>query len=172
MKKLIFLALIILPLTSWGHSDRDYIYQYENVTVRFRTGSLFEEIQNAKIIGQYAALLCKKRSYDKPVFLDFIHDYGHYYRGKNHSFITIGSGSYDWISFYQPEYDSIMDQTVYQSIPLSDTINNSKNIEREITEMKPVKAGEKIIVRQFGFHFTIDLILRVITLVSSVSKSL
>ncbi len=162
MKKLITIVFILISLTSWSHSDKDYIYQYENVTVRFRTGFLFEEIENAKIIGQYAALLCKNQNYTKPILLDFIHDYGHYYEGKQLSFLSIDSGNYDWISYYTLKRDTVFNQIVHEGVRLSDTINYQGKLLKEITLIEPINSVDKIIVRHFGFHFEVEHTLKLI----------
>jgi len=100
MKKLTTIILTFIPIIMWAHQDRYYTYEYDNVTVRFKTGFFFEEINNAKIIGQYAAFLSDSMDYDKPILLDFIHDYGHSYQGKTFSFLGYGSEKYDLVSFY------------------------------------------------------------------------
>ena len=55
MIKLYFL-LSFLPLLCYSHEDAYHLVEYGNVTVRFKTGHYYEEVENAKIIGQYALI--------------------------------------------------------------------------------------------------------------------
>ena len=154
-KHLIIILLILLPFVLSAHEDRTFTDSYKNVTVRFRTGYTYEEIENARIIGQYAALLCDKMSYDQPVLLDFIHDYGRDYQGKNFSFLNIGSGEYQMIGYYQASYDTSFRDTVHRPIALADTLkHNLSELHKEMHKVKPTGNSEKIVIRQFGFHFT------------------
>ncbi len=171
MKKLTIIIMAFLPIISWAHQDRYYIYEYDNVIVRFRTGFFFEEINNARIIGQYAALLSDSIGYDKPILLDFIHDYGYSYHGRTFSFLNYGSQEYDLVSYYMQ--DSIEDN-VYHMVPFSDTVERIENVEKEIFTVPAVSRQQTIVVRQFGFHFdlieTINLLYHAITNKSEVKK--
>lgn len=148
----------------WAHQDTFYTYEYDNVTVRFKTGHFFEEINNAKIIGQYAALLSDSMDYDKPILLDFIHDYGYSYQGKTFSFLNVGSQKYDLVSYYMQ--DSVEDN-VYHMVPFSDTVESIENVEKEIYTVPAVDRQRTIVIRQFGLHFdltqTINLLYYAIT---------
>lgn len=155
MKKLTTIILIILPLMIWAHQDKYYIYEYNNVTLRFKTGFFFEEINNAKIIGKYAALLCDSMDYHKPILLDFIHDYGHTYQGKTFSFLNVGSEEYELVSYYEQRYDSLLDENVFHMVPYSDSIENTENVEKEVYAVPRISKHKKIVIRQFGFHFDI-----------------
>ena len=171
MKKLTTIILTFIPIIMWAHQDRYYTYEYDNVTVRFKTGFFFEEINNAKIIGQYAAFLSDSMDYDKPILLDFIHDYGHSYQGKTFSFLGYGSQKYDLVSFYIQ--DSIKDN-LYHMVPLSDSVESIQNVEKETHSVPEENRQQSIVIRQFGFHFdvtqTINLLYHAITNKSEVKK--
>ena len=171
MKKLTTIILTFIPIIMWAHQDRYYTYEYDNVTVRFKTGFFFEEINNAKIIGQYAAFLSDSMDYDKPILLDFIHDYGHSYQGKTFSFLGYGSEKYDLVSFYMQ--DSIKDN-LYHMVPLSDSVESIQNVEKETHSVPAENRQQSIVIRQFGFHFdvtqTINLLYHAITNKSEVKK--
>lgn len=157
----------MLPLMIWAHSDKYYTYEYENVTVRFKTGFFYEEINNAKIIGKYAALLAESLDCDKPILIDFIHDYGHTYKGKTFSFLNVGSEEYELVSYYVQRYDSLLDENVYHMVPYSDSIENMENVEKQVYTEPKINQEKRIVVRQFGFHFdikqTLNLVYYVIT---------
>lgn len=171
MKKLTTIILTFLPLIIWAHQDRYYTYEYDNVTVRFKTGFFFEEINNAKIIGQYAALLSDSMDYDKPILLDFIHDYGYSYQGKTFSFLNFGSQKYDLVSYYMQ--DSLEDN-VYHMVPFSDSVESIQNVEKEIYTVPAVNGQQTIVIRQFGFHFdltqSVNLLYHAITNKRKVKK--
>jgi hypothetical protein len=154
MKKLTTIILTFLPLIIWAHQDRYYTYEYDNVTVRFKTGFFFEEINNAKIIGQYAAALSESLDYKKPILLDFIHDYGHSYKGNSYSFLSIGSEEYEVVSYYVQKHDSLLDGNVYHMVP-SDSIEFIKNVEKEVYSVPGFNKKKSIVVRQFAYHFDI-----------------
>lgn len=149
-------------MITWAHQDRYYTYKYDNVTIRFKTGFFFEEINNVKIIGEYASLLCDSLNYDKPILLDFIHDYGHSYKGKTYSFLNVGSEEYELVSYYVQKYDSLIDENVYHMVPYSDSIENIKEIEKEVHTVQEVSKHKKIVIRQFGFHFDITQTLNLV----------
>ena len=157
MKKLATIILTILPLIIWAHQDTYYTFEYDNVTVRFKTGFFFEEINNAKIIGKYAALLCDSMDYDKPILLDFIHDYGNSYQGKTFCFLNFGSEEYNLVSYY-----------------MQDSVEDIKNVVKEIYTVPRIDRQKKIVIRQFGFHFdvthTLNLIYYAIINKSEVKK--
>ena len=171
MKKLTTIILALLPMIIWAHQDRYYTYEYDNVTVRFKTGFFFEEINNAKIIGQYAALLSDSMDYDKPILLDFIHDYGYSYQGKTFSFLNFGSQKYDLVSYFMQ--DSLEDN-VYHMVPFSDTVESIQNVEKEIYTVPAVNSQQTIVIRQFGFHFdltqTTNLLYHAITNKRTIKK--
>lgn len=164
MKKLTTFLLTFFPLIIWAHQDTYYTYKYDNVTVRFKTGHFFEEINNAKIIGQYAALLSDSMDYDKPILLDFIHDYGYSYEGRTFSFLNFGLQKYDLVSYYMK--DSVEDN-LFHMVPYSDTVNSIKNVVKRIYTVPAVDKQRTIVIRQFGFHFdltqTINLLYHAIT---------
>lgn len=164
MKNLTIIILTIFPIITWAHQDTYHTYEYDNVTVRFKTGFFFEEINNARIIGQYAALLSDSMNYDKPVLLDFIHDYGYFYRGKTISFLNFGSEKYDLISYLLKD---TIEANLYHFIPHSDTVDNIANIKKDVYTVPPVNRHKKIVIRQFGFHFdvtqTMNLLFHAIT---------
>jgi len=174
MKKLTTIILVLLPLLIWAHQDKYYIYEYDNVTVRFKTGHFFEEINNAKIIGQYAAALSKNLDYKKPILLDFIHDYGHSYKGNTYSFLCIGSEEYEVINYYVQKYDSLLDGDVYHMVPF-DSIAFIKNVEKEVYSVPGFNKKKSIVVRQFAYHFdireTLNLLSYALTNQSGVQKN-
>jgi hypothetical protein len=145
------------------------------VTVRFKTGFFFEEINNVKIIGQYASLLSDSLKYDKPILLDFIHDYGHSYEGITYSFLNVGSEEYEIVSYNVLKYDSLLDENVYYGVP-SDSIEFFENVEKDVYTVPGVNKKKSIVIRQFGFHFdireTLNLLSYVITNERDVKGSL
>jgi hypothetical protein len=127
------------------------------VTVRFKTGFLYEEITNAKIIGQYASLLCNELKYEEPVLLDFIHDYGQSYMGKNYSFVNFGSDIYSSVNYYRTAYDSLIEENVLQMVSYSNLNEQDQmGLEKMVFTTEPVDSLEKIVIRQFGFHFDVN----------------
>jgi len=162
MKKLTTILLIVLPMITWAHEDQYYTYKYDNVTIRFKTGFFFEEINNVKIVGEYVSLLCDSIHYDKPILLDFIHDYGHTYQGKTFSFLNIGSEEYELVSYYVQRYDSLLKENVYHMVPYSDSIENIKSVEKEVSVVPKINQQKKIVIRQFGFHFDITQTLNLV----------
>ncbi|WP_321322216.1 hypothetical protein [Labilibaculum sp.] len=160
---LVLVFLTIFLVESYAHTDRYFTYKFENVTVRFKTGFRYEEINNSRIIGQYASLLCKQMKYEQPVLLDFIHDYGNSYKGENYSFLNIGSDKYSRVSYYKSVYDSTINENVYQMVPHS-KINelNLCGIEKEVYSTEPIDSLQKIVIRQFGFHFDVKYTLNLL----------
>nr|WP_321451239.1 hypothetical protein [uncultured Carboxylicivirga sp.] len=160
---LVLVFLTIFLVESYAHTDRYFTCKFENVTVRFKTGFRYEEINNSRIIGQYASLLCKQMKYEQPVLLDFIHDYGNSYKGENYSFLNIGSDKYSTISYYKSVYDSTINESVYQMVPHS-KINepNLCGIEKEVYSSEPIDSLQKIVIRQFGFHFDVKYTLNLL----------
>lgn len=154
MKRFTALILTILPFIIWAHQDRYFTYQYNNVTIRFQTGFFFEEINNAKIIGQYAANLSDSLEYREPILLDFIHDYGHSYKGKRYSFLSIGSEEYGVVSYHSLKYDSLLEEMVYYGVP-ADSLELLNNVEEDVYAVPGVNFGESVVIRQFGYHFDI-----------------
>ncbi len=154
MKKLTTIILTFIPLLICAHQDRYFTYEYDNVTIRFKTGFFFEEINNVKIIGQYAATLSDRLDYKKPILLDFIHDYGHSYRGNTYSFLSIGLEEYKVVSYYVQKYDSLLDENVYQMVP-SDSIDFIKDVEKQVYSIPGFNEKESIVIRQFASHFNI-----------------
>ncbi|WP_066633001.1 hypothetical protein [Labilibacter marinus] len=157
MKYIFVLLLLISFAKSYAHTDKHFTYKFDKVTVRFKTGFMFEEINNARIIGEYASLLCNHLNYNEPVFLDFIHDYGNSYKGHNFSFMNIGKGSYRSKSYFTSVHDSTLNADVYQMVPYS-MLNelDQNNINKEIYSIEPTDSLEKIVIRQFGFHFEVN----------------
>lgn len=154
---LIFGILLTISIKSFAHQDRYFTYKFDNVTVRFKTGFLYEEITNAKIIGQYASLLCKELKYEQPVLLDFIHDYGQSYNGKNYSFVNIGSDVYNSVNYYKTAYDSLIEENVLQMVSYSNLNEQDlRGLEKMVFSADPVDTLEKLVVRQFGFHFDVN----------------
>jgi len=159
MKKLTTIVLTFLPILIWAHQDRYYTFQYDNVTVRFKTGFYFEEINNAKIIGKYAALLSASMNFEQPILLDFIHDYGHTYQGKTFSFLNIGSGEYEMISYY--ERDSV-EENVYHMFSYSDSVEAIENVEKNVFTVPDIDEKKKIVIRQFGYYFDVTQTLNIL----------
>ncbi len=155
MKKFILFFFIIFPLFVNAHQDREFIYVYDNVTVRFRTGSYYEEINNAKIIGKYAALLSDSLNYNKPIFIDLIHDYGNYYQGKTYSYLNFGSDQYKGIVHYKKVYESFVSDYSLETIPISEYKDDTLHYVKEEYIIDEIDHKEKIVLRQFGIHFDI-----------------
>lgn len=154
---------LIFGINSNAHQDRHFTYKFDNVTVRFKTGFLYEEITNARIIGEYASLLCKQLQYEQPVLLDFIHDYGNSYMGKNFSFVNIGSDVYNSVSYYKTAYDSIIEENVLQMVSHSKLNEQDlSGFEKMVFSTEPVDTLEKVVIRQFGFHFEVNETLKLL----------
>ncbi len=175
MKKLTIIILTFLPILTWAHQDRYYTYEYENVTVRFKTGFFFEEINNAKIIGQYATALSDSLGYEKPILLDFIHDYGHSYKGNSYSFLSIGSEEYEIVSYNVLKYDSLLGENVYHGVP-TDSVEFINNVEKDAYSVPGFNKKKSIVIRQFAYHFdireTLNLLLYTLTNQSNVRENL
>jgi plasmid maintenance system killer protein len=155
--------LLIIGIKSYAHKDRYFNYKFDNVSVRFKTGYRFEEIKNAQIIGQYAAILCKELRYKQTVLLDFIHDYGQSYKGKNFRFVNIGSDVYNTVSFYGLAHDNSNEEPVYQMIPFSKIEEqDSGKLEKLVHSSEPVDNLQKVVIRQFGFHFDVNITLKLL----------
>lgn len=153
MKKLLISIFAFIPLIIWAHQDTFHKFEYGNVTVRFKTGHFFEEINNAKIIGQYAKILSDSLNYGKPILIDFIHDYGYSYQGRTFSYINYGIGEYEMVSFYKR--DSI-EVNVLHMVPFSDSVENDEGIEKEIYKIATEDNKKKVVIRQFGYHFDVN----------------
>jgi len=155
VKKIAVMVLVTFPVFLCAHQDRFYMFEYDNVTVRFKTGFFFEEINNAKIIGEYAAILLSSAEYDKPVLLDFIHDYGNHYQGEIFSFLNFGSEEYQEISYYEERYDSTISQNVFYPVPFSDSVVTAGLVHERSYSLPRVNRENKIVIRQFGLQFNI-----------------
>ena len=155
MKNLVLLFFLI-PLLNYAHQDTYHLEEYGNVTVRFKTGHYYEEIQNAKIIGQYAYMLCEILGYEKQVVFDFIHDYGHTYYGQTFSYISYGKDSFTYESFYREDTASNLHGRTLYPVPYREAIKYDKGeIIKESFESPSIDKKKKIVIRQFGFHFDI-----------------
>ena len=136
MKKLISLSLfVILPIVLFAHQDKYYKYEYNNVTVRFKTGFKFEEIENAKIIGQYVDYYLQSIDYKKPVFLNFIHNYVR--DTKNEYFVNYGKGE--------------LELTGINTFTTEDS-TYSKYFEHTIPS---IDKKHKLNLHQFGYRFSV-----------------
>lgn len=155
MKKLLVL-FILLPLLNYANEDTYHLEVYGNVTVRFKTGHYYEEIQNAKIIGQYAYMLCKKLGYEKQVVFDFIHDYGHTYYGNTFSYISYGREFFTYESYYREDTSFNLHGRTLYPVPYREAIKFDRGeIIKESYESPMTNKQDKIVIRQFGFHFEI-----------------
>lgn len=175
MKKFILL-FFFLPLLNYAHQDTYHLEEYGSVTIRFKTGHYYEEIQNAKIIGQYANILCEKLGYEKQVVLDFIHDYGHSYYGNTFSFISYGKESFTYESYYREDTSSSLNSKSLYPVPYRKAIKiDPGEIIKESFESPITNKKNKIVIRQFGFHFeikkTLNLLLYAITNTSTLEKN-
>ncbi len=130
MKKAVLFIFLSFTIASYGHQDKYYEYKYDQVTVMINTGFYFEEINNVKIIGQYAAMLCKELDYNEPVALYFEHDYTHELEGKNFEFLSYG-----------------LDYLVFDRKNNYIVKGDDPRIENKI---------DKISISQYGYHFTIS----------------
>ena len=175
MKKLLLL-FVLLPLLNYAHQDTYHLEEYGNVTVRFKTGHYYEEIQNAKIIGEYAYMLCEKLGYDKQVVLDFIHDYGHTYYGNTFSYISYGRESFTYESYYREDTSSNLHGRTLYPVPYREVIKFDKGeIIKESYESPMTNKKDKIVIRQFGFHFeikeTLDLLHYAVSNINALKKN-
>jgi hypothetical protein len=152
MKKLTSIILALVPFILWAHQDRYFTYEYDNVTVRFKTGNLFEEINNAMIIGQYAAQLSDSLDYHKPILLDFIHDYGYTYQGKTFSFLNYGSEKFDHVSYFKQH---AVKKNTRVMVSYTDSIERKDEIIVDVITIPSVNRQRTIVLRQFGFDFDI-----------------
>ncbi len=155
MKKYFAIILIFIPLIISAHQYKEFIFVYGNVTVRFRTGLNYEEINNAKIIGQYAALLSDSLNYNEPIFLDFIHNYGNDYQGSSYSYLNFGSDQYKNISHYKKIYEPFESDFAIETIPVSEYKEDTIHFFKEEYTIDGIDQFDKIVLRQFGFHFDI-----------------
>lgn len=155
MKPILLFLFSCFATISRGHQDSQHIYQYDNVTVRIKTGFMYEEINNVKIIGQYAALLCQKLEVTQPILLDFIHNRGDTYRGKTYSFINYGSQDYNHLSYYMIELDTSIDENIFTAIIPSEYIEDDTSFIKKTWPITGVDSANSIVVRQFGFHFDV-----------------
>lgn len=153
MRKLIVVILTILPMVFLAQQTSGYrTYQIDNVTIRFHTGPDSEEINNAKIIGQYTALLSEHLKYEKPIFLDFEHDYNNYSE-ETICYLSYGTDTYEVINYQILEYEPELDDSIYVTVAYSNTVESIENVEKDIHAVHGVNEDEKIVLRQFGFHF-------------------
>ncbi len=153
MRKFILIILIILPIVFWAQQSGGYQnYKIGNVTVRFFTGTDSEEINNAKIIGQYAAILSDSMSHEKPILLDFIQeDYSNHEETSSHS--SYGKDKYEIIKYQKLEYEPLLDDSAYTIVFYSDINESSENVEKDVYAIPAIDESNKIVIRQFGFHF-------------------
>ncbi len=94
MRIYILIILTVSPIILLAQQSAGYItHQIGNVTVRFFTGPDSEEINNAKIIGQYAVILSDSMDYEKPILLDFIHEYDSHHE-ETSSCLSYGADEY------------------------------------------------------------------------------
>jgi hypothetical protein len=82
-----------MNLCTYAHTDKTYVFHYNNVTVRFETGLYYEEIEKAKMIGKALEKLASEYGFKENILLDFIHNYA-YLKNKKHTFISHGIGDY------------------------------------------------------------------------------
>lgn len=99
MKKIAFCFFLILSVNrSFADTDRTYSYFYENVTVLFTTGSYYQEIEKAKMIGKAVAKLSCRNNFKENILLDFIHDYTFSLEPK--TILNFGTGGYKYFDGY------------------------------------------------------------------------
>lgn len=122
---------------AFPHQDEFYKYKYDNVTVIIKTGYKCEEINNVKIIGQYASILCKEFQFNNDVFLYFDHDYMPKNDSLNHTFL------------------SLRDDYIYKIIGLK--INELVKSDSVFMNSK-----SKVVIQQYGFHYSIQETLELI----------
>ena len=126
----LMILLIFLFTKAYPHLDTFYKYKYDNVTVIIKTGYKCEEINNVKIIGQYASILCKEYQFNNDVFLYFDHDY----MPENDSL--------------NPTFLSFRDDYIYKIVGLE--INDLVKPDSVYMNNKA-----KIVIQQYGFHYSI-----------------
>ncbi len=130
MRNALFILLVFSFTKVFSHEDSFYKYKYDNVTVIIKTGYFNEEINNAKIIGQYASLLCEESQHKEQVFLFFNHDY--YPDDENNNPIFMS---------YQKNY-------IYEILGFSH--DNKRDYDSILLNNE-----DKIVIQQFGFHYQI-----------------
>ena len=88
MKKNILILLLLISITSFSSESRYFEYKYANVTVVIETSGYVDEVNNVKIIGQYAEMISNELKYSKPIHLIFNHDYTYTLKGKKYISIS------------------------------------------------------------------------------------
>lgn len=131
MKTGLIAIILLLSSNIFGHQDTYYKYKYDNVNIIIKTGSFCEAVNNAKIIGQYASILCREYHFKKDVFLYFEHDY----IPDNYQL--------------NPIFLSYSDDFIYQIIGFnSDDFGDPESIY--------MNNKTKLVIQQFGFHYSIN----------------
>lgn len=133
----LIILLLFLFTKAFPHQDKFYKYKYDNVTVIIKTGYKCEEINNVKIIGQYASILCKEFQFNNDVFLYFDHDY----MPEN--------------DILNPTFLSFRDDYIYKIVGLK--INDLVKSDSVYMNNKA-----KIVIQQYGFHYSIKETLQLI----------
>lgn len=156
-----FFLSIASAFSANAHQDRYFVEKYKNITVQFLSGEYFQEFENAKAIGQYAAWLSEMLGYTKPILLDFNHDYGRFYHGETYAFVNKGNNGYKIIDHFivQKENEGM---EIRRGIDYRTYDPNNKDMEQEIYQADPLKGAPRIIIHQFGAHFNIKASLKLI----------
>jgi hypothetical protein len=94
MKNLLtFVVCLLFYQSNFAHTDKIYTFYYQHVTVRFKTGFYYEEVEKAKMIGKAVEKLVTAHGFNENILLDFTHNYA-YFKNKNYTFVSHGIGDY------------------------------------------------------------------------------
>lgn len=164
MRTAAFIFTFLCTICTHGakaHQDSYFVQKYKNVSVQFLSGDYFQEFENAKAIGQYAAWLSEMMGYTKPILLDFNHDYGWFYDGSTYAFLNKSNIGFKSIHHYilENEKEGV---DIRRGIDYHTFDPKNKDMKQEIFQAGPIKGPSQIILHQFGTHFNIKASLKLI----------
>jgi len=90
---LLIIVCLLFCQSNFAHTDKIFSFHFNNVTVRFKTGFYFEEVEKAKMIGKAVERLAIEHQFNENILLDFTHNYA-YFKNKNYTFVSHGIGDY------------------------------------------------------------------------------
>jgi hypothetical protein len=144
-------------MTAHAHKDFIEFKTFGNVTVAFKTGFKYEEIQKSYIIGSLTEELSKKLGYKKQIYLYFDHSYTGYIAPKE--FIFFGQ----WLSS--------KNQIVVKQVGLKFEVEKSlKLVEYAILNINEVKKNQSLITFKNAFNEERTLSIDT-TLINNVNKN-
>lgn len=163
MKKHILYILILIPTITFANTDRFFEIEFGNVSVRIETGLYNEEVENVRMIGKYASILCDNMSYDKPVLLDFKHDHNQLYKGEVYRYIDYGTGGYELVSYWTSGHDSLLGLDFENPVNYRNVKERSQPyVSKESGTIKTKDETQKIVIREFGYSFDIKSTLKLL----------